>query len=182
MRIIAGEARGRILKAPKGLDTRPTSDKIKGSLFNILGDRIYRAMVLDLYAGTGSLGLEAISRGARFAYFIERDGRAIASLNTNIENCGFFERTKVIRRSVKPALTQLIKDGILFDIILADPPYGDEENFLTIMDKSFNLLANNGIVILEEDFKTKIDLELKNLELFDQRRYGRTAISFYRRR
>ena len=123
MRVIAGSAKGRRLFAPKGTETRPTSDRVKESLFNILGERVIGGAVLDLYAGSGALGIEALSRGAARAVFVDAEKAAIETIRRNVEGAGFSDRATIRRASAKTALRDLTADGERFDLIFLDPPY-----------------------------------------------------------
>ena len=146
MRIITGRARGVRLKAPKGLSTRPTSDRVKESLFNILGARVQNRRVLDLFAGTGSLGLEALSRGAARAVMVDRATGNI--LQDNAEHAKLSELARIMRGDVFTALTRLAADGETFDLVFCDPPYGKGlwERALTALDGS-SLLSEGALVI-----------------------------------
>ena len=129
MRVIAGSARRLLLKTPPGMNTRPTSDKIKETLFNILMPYLYDASFLDLYSGCGGIGIEALSRGASDAVFVENDKKALSCINDNIKNTHFEEQAKVMPMDVMMALRQL-EGKKTFDIVFMDPPYenGYEEN------------------------------------------------------
>lgn len=182
MRIIAGEAKGRRLESVKGMGTRPTSDKVKGAMFNIIQNRIEGSLVLDLFAGTGNLGLEAISRGSRKAVFVEKDRKVISVLNKNRKALGYIDKTEVIARDVLKALTGLSKRDILFDIIFIDPPYhkGYNELVLDAVDRA-EILQRDGIIIIEHDKNVLPAERVGSLVRFDLRIYGGTGISFYRK-
>ena len=124
MRISAGEHRGRRLQSPKGSKTRPTSDLLRQALFNVLGPRIQGASVLDLFAGTGALGLEALSRGAATASFVENDRRAVESLRANLATLKLTARSRVLVGDVFSKLGRLQQAGERFDCVFLDPPYG----------------------------------------------------------
>ncbi len=182
MRIIAGESKGRVLEPVRGRKIRPTSDRVKESMFNIIQNRIQDSTVLDLFAGTGNLGLEALSRGARRAIFIDRDINAIKSINKNCKSLGYSERTEIFRNDAASSLTHLSKDGILFDIIFMDPPYnkGYEMALLSSIG-NLNVLHDLGIIVVEHDAKLLLPDKVVNLYCFDRRKYGGTGISFYRK-
>ena len=127
MRIIAGSAGGRLLVAPKGMDTRPTQDKIKESLFSILGGETDGARVLDLFAGSGALGLESISRGAKFAVFVDKSRPAQEAVAKNVEALRLGAQTELLRCHWKIALKKLEARGDRFDLIFLDPPYRMED-------------------------------------------------------
>jgi RNA methyltransferase, RsmD family len=182
LRIIAGKSRGRRLETVSGIGTRPTSDRVKEALFNIIQMRLTDSIVLDLFAGTGNLGLEAISRGSRKAVFVEKDRNAIAVLNRNCKTLGYLEQIEIIPKDVLKALTDLSKRDILFDIIFIDPPYqkGYEEHVLASIDEG-GILEQDGIITVEHDKNIMPPNRVGNLVRFDERVYGRTGISFYRK-
>jgi 16S rRNA (guanine(966)-N(2))-methyltransferase RsmD len=149
MRIIAGTARGtRLAPVPRGV--RPTSDRVRESVFNVLGQYFEGGDVLDLYAGTGALGVEALSRGCERAVFVERDGRALAVIKENLKKAGFEDRAEVVRADVGRVLDRLLTDERVFNLIFADPPYRiantEIEAFLSRLGA---LLAPGGRVVME---------------------------------
>src|SRR5947209_125554 len=131
MRIISGEAKGRSLRTPGGRGTRPTDSRAREALFNILGERVVNARVLDLYAGTGALGLEALSRGADFCVFVEQDTPATKIIRANVRMLGWDDRVQVWNATVKSVLRRLVENlqtgGQRFNLILADPPFARPE-------------------------------------------------------
>ena len=147
MRIIAGAFKGRRLKAPTWEGLRPTSDKLRETLFNILAPRIEGAAVLDVFAGTGAVGLESLSRGASRAVFIEQDRRAAALISTNAALCGVENRCVIIRDRAERALTRQAADEV-FEVIVLDPPY-DFEPLGQVLDAAVGHLAPGGVLILE---------------------------------
>ena len=179
MRIIAGSARGRRLKCPRGLGTRPTPDRVRESVFSILGDRVPGSRVLDLFAGTGAMGLEAVSRGAREAVFVEKDLAARQALEANIRGCGFSEKTVIMPTSVQ---RYFLKDGLGggFDIVFADPPYGSEEGTLTLMALSKHVKSlPEGLVVLEHAPGDPV-IQPPGLLVVQSRKYGNTMLTFFR--
>lgn len=185
VRIIAGEFRSRRLVAPRGANVRPTSDRVKESLFQIVGERLEGARVLDLYAGTGNLGLEALSRGAASCCFVEREPNACAALRRNIASLGVGGRTELLRLDCARALGLLERRGDLFGIVLADPPYakgGGEgsgvKKILLALDGCATL-APGALVAAEHSTFEAPPASLAKLRLLDQRRYGDTTISFF---
>lgn len=172
MRIVAGEWRGRPLKAPKG--ARPTADRVKEALFSILADRVLEARVLDLFAGSGALGIEALSRGAARATFVDEDAGAIVTLRANLPAA---ERAVVVRRS---ATAHLRDTGEQYDLVFLDPPYrlaprlGPELSGLVA-----GVIAPDGLAVSESDRRQP--LELPDLSLQDERRYGDTLLRFHER-
>ncbi len=147
MRIIAGEFKGRRLKAPTWDGLRPTSDKLRETLFNILAPRIAGAVVLDVFAGTGAVGLESLSRGAARAVFIEHDRRAADLIAANAALCGVANRCAIIRDRAEVALIRPCHDGP-FDVIVLDPPY-DFEPLGEVLSAAVGHLAPGGVLILE---------------------------------
>ena len=179
MRVTGGLDRGRKLKAPKGLKTRPTASKVREAVFNILGPAP-EADVLDLFAGTGSLGIEALSRGAAHAVFVERDPRALSALRRNLAELGFADRSLVVGREVQAALADLAAAGKRFAWVFVDPPYaaGVVEGVLRAL--GCHGLAAGGVVIVEHDKRNVPPDESGGLILTDRRYYGDTGLSFYR--
>lgn len=175
MRIISGEFKGRKLKTLDGMNTRPTADRVKESLFNILGNRIYDAKVLDLFAGSGSLGLEALSRGAISCVFVDSFKDAINIVKENVKLCKKDNCSKFINKDYMEVL-KLIDDK--FDIIFVDPPYSKGIEILVLANIK-EVLAENGIVIIETDQQDVPPDEINGLIKYDSRKYGRTIISFY---
>ena len=158
MRIIAGSLKGRRLASPSWAGLRPTSDKLRETIFNILAPRIAGARVLDGYAGTGALGIEALSRGARTVTFIERDRRAQTLIEENLARCGIVEGYAIIRASVVRAL-EMLRDappGDRFDVVLLDPPYdpgGDEID--AVLAATGDVMAAGGVLVLEHARKRR---------------------------
>ncbi len=180
MRIIAGEAKGRALFAPQGTETRPTSDKIRGSLFNIIGSRVLDARVLDLFGGTGALALEALSRGAETAAVadnaraaqqaIERNGR-------NVLKSEFDYRLDLLRQDYRSAIAAL--EGRLFDLVFLDPPYRMTDAYGDALSRLYaaDMLAPGCLVILERRRDVRVSLP-EGFRVFDTRQYGDTAVDF----
>ncbi len=186
MRIISGKCRGRLLRTPSRVSLtagiRPTADRVKEALFSILAGRVRGAKVLDLYAGTGALGLEALSRGADSALFVDNGDAALELLRKNVELCGFAEKSAIIRRDLNcgPAFLQKFTPVGGFDLIFLDPPYrqGLVEVFLRGLIE-LPLLAEDGLVIAEESAEVKLAEDYATFQLADRRCYGDTGIWFY---
>jgi 16S rRNA (guanine966-N2)-methyltransferase len=183
MRVIGGEARGRRLELPGQGATRPLLELARGAIFNILGSRLDGAAVLDLYAGSGALGIEALSRGAREAVFVEASAKATAVLQANLAHCDFEDRARVIVRPVAHAV------GILpgaFDLIFIDPPFSHSEKIAqwtegpAIAGAAARLLAPDGRAILRVEKTSSLPERWEGLELADERAYGRSRVGFYR--
>jgi 16S rRNA (guanine966-N2)-methyltransferase len=183
MRIVAGKFRGARIEAPRGLQTRPTSDRVRQALFNVLthgAPRLELAglRVLDLFAGSGALGLEALSRGARFCLFIEESAEARAAIRRNVESLGLTGMTKIWRRDA----TKLGESGTLqsFDLIFCDPPYGEglaERALAAAVEGGW--VAQAAVAVLEERADQDIAWPASFDEI-DRRRYGDTAIAIAR--
>ena len=180
MRIIAGNMRGRTIEAPKGRDTRPTLDRVRESLFGILQFDLPGRRVLDLFAGSGSLGLEALSRGAAYAYFCDRDRGAQQAVNRNIANLGLQEQAQLFPVSYEAAIAMLAQRGVQVDRVFLDPPYAGG-----LYENAFSLLLQSGILapgcILAAEHSPKAPLPVpQGLCAYDTRRYGDVAITFLR--
>jgi 16S rRNA (guanine966-N2)-methyltransferase len=154
MRIIAGEFKGRRLKAPTWEGLRPTSDKLRETLFNILAPRIPGARVLDVFAGTGAVGLESLSRGARHVVFVEQDRRAAALIADNAALCGVANRCVIIRERAELALEGRVGTEP-FDVVVLDPPY-DFEPLAAVLATALRQLAPGGLLILEHAFRRAV--------------------------
>ena len=187
MRIIAGKYKGRRLKVLKGRHIRPTTDRVREALFSILGDRVPGSRVLDLFAGTGALGLEALSRGAETVIFVERSPPARDIIKANIAALGLEEECEIIAGDYRTALRRLGERGESFNLIMADPPYrtaadGEEtsvENLLSQIDQSATL-REDGIVVIEQLRGTKPVIPDSSWHEVQSKRYGRTGLSFYK--
>lgn len=181
MRVISGVARGTKLNSIDSTDTRPTLDRVKESLFNIIQPRIADSIVLDLFAGSGAIGIEFISRGARKAYFCEKSHDAVKMINQNLEKTRFADKSELLEQDYKKSLSEYNRRNIKFDIIFIDPPYKSNmavEAVKTII--SLELLEKEGIIIIETDEKDRELRELENLqvEVYDLRKYGRVNLIF----
>jgi 16S rRNA (guanine966-N2)-methyltransferase len=183
MRVIGGNARGRRLKAPKGQGVRPTSARVKESLFNILPHDLTGMKVLDLFAGTGNLTIEALSRGASEAILVDSSSRSGKAIRENLRKLDLADRTRVWITPVSRALRSLARSGQSFDLIFLDPPYERRllEPALKIIAEGA-LLRPSGVVIAEHSARESVERHYGTLALKDQRRYGDTLLSFYRGR
>jgi 16S rRNA (guanine(966)-N(2))-methyltransferase RsmD len=178
MRIIAGKFRGRVLAEFKGNDVRPTSDRAKEALFNILSTKVIGARVLDLFAGSGSLGLESLSRGAQEVLFNDYSKDSIAILKKNLTALKITaEEAKVKNLDYAVCLGQAVYP---FDLIFIDPPYKQEygEKALQIISEK-KLLTEEGIVVFERD--VPFEGEIEGLTIFDVRKYGKAYLTFFKR-
>ena len=167
-----------------GQPIRPTADRSREALFNIIGQEVEGATVLDLYAGTGALGLEALSRSAMRAVFVDNNSQAVQLVEKNIELCGFSNRTLVLKRDLSKGLYFLAKQlpEVKFSIIFIDPPYrkGLSATMLQEIEKT-DILSSDGLVVVEDDTIADMPSMVTELNLVDQRRYGETGFWFYRR-
>ena len=184
MRIISGEARGRTLFAPAGDQTRPTSDKIRGSLFNILNGRVEDAEVLDLFGGTGALALEALSRGAARAVIVDSSRAAIEVIRRNAGNVlkdALAERALILKTDYRSAISAL--NGRRFDLVFLDPPYRMLEAYPDAIERLWKAGAlSEGAVIVAERRQDAVIRVPEDFEIYDTRHYGETSIDFVRQR
>lgn len=180
MRIITGEYKGRKLETPDGYHIRPTSDKVKEAVFSILTGNIYGSVCVDPFAGTGNLGLEALSRGAQRCYFGDNSRDSINLIKTNVKKCGAEKRSVILAGDFTRTLASVKEEA---DIIFLDPPYqkGLYEKCLEMID-SLDLLSEDGIIIAEHDLRDKLPESTENLIKVKERRYGKIMISIYRRK
>ena len=182
MRIIGGAAKGRRLNVPKGDAVRPTAGRVKESLFNILPRDLSGKEVLDLFAGTGNLSIEALSRGAAHALLVDASARSAAVIKDNLRRSGFAEVSEVWVVPVARSLRALSRKEASFDLIFLDPPYdrGLAGRSLAIIAER-RLLREDGIVVVEHSVRETVQPHYGALQLYDQRRYGDTRLSFYTR-
>jgi 16S rRNA (guanine966-N2)-methyltransferase len=181
LRIIAGALKGRRLLSVPGLETRPTADRIREAIFNILGSSLNGAQVLDLFAGTGAIGIEALSRGAAFGVFVENNRKALEAIHRNIETCGLAGRTRVIRWDAARDLSCLAAAGRKFDWVYMDPPYATRliQPALTHLTQA-RCLENDACIVVEQDARSEPAGPAPPYHLQDRRRYGKTVVSFLR--
>lgn len=158
MRVIAGSARRLLLKTIEGMDTRPTTDRIKETLFNMMQNEIYGCTFLDLYSGSGAIGIEALSRGAKKAVFVEHNREAVECIRENLRTTGLEERAVILYCDAGDALMRLSKQGDTFDIIFMDPPYDRlyEKDMLELLSRS-SLIREGTLVIVEASSHTQPD-------------------------
>lgn len=179
MRIISGKAKGTKLYTLEGITTRPTLDRVKESIFNIIHNDILNARVLDLFSGSGAIGLEMLSRGAKEAVLCDKSKQAIYIIKKNIEKTHMEEKVKLYNTDYETCIEK--EKNQKFDLIYLDPPYNT--NYIAKSLKkiiTLNLIEENGIVIIETDDEKRILEEIKNLdvEITDKRKYGRASIIF----
>lgn len=178
MRVTGGRHAGRSLRAPRGRSVRPTADRVRESLFARLGE-LDGAEVLDLFAGTGALGIEALSRGAARAVFVERARAPLTCLEANLDELGLEPRSRVLAGSVASALVRLEGEGARFHLVLVDPPYASAEVEAVLRGLvSRRLLATGATVVVESGRRQPLP-EVAGLACLDERRYGETLIRRY---
>lgn len=180
MRVIAGEKKGHSLKAVPGSSTRPTSDKVKESIFNMIGPFFDGGIALDLFGGSGGLGIEALSRGTKRVIFVDQDKKAIDTIKSNLEQCQFRDRAEVYRNDALRALRALIKREVKFSIIFLDPPYANENisSILAIID-DHGLLAEAGTIVCEYGAGQQLPEQVGALVNVRTEQYGDTGVSIF---
>jgi 16S rRNA (guanine966-N2)-methyltransferase len=184
MRIIAGAFRSRQLKSLKGLSLRPTSDMLRETLFNILGPRVEGSRFLDLFAGTGAIGIEAISRGAASVVLVEKHSGTVRLIRENLASLEITSGARIIPTSVTSALEKLqTENSAAFDFVFLDPPYASENDYADTLRSLENssLVSESTIVIAEHQKNFKLPTRLARLQPFRTLRQGDAALSFYRR-
>ena len=184
MRVIAGKFRSRQLKSLKGLALRPTSDRLRETLFNVLADRVVGALFVDVFAGTGAVGIEALSRGAREVVFIEKHGPAATLIKKNLDSLGVSAGTQILAVEALHGLEVLAKanDGKSPDIVYVDPPYGNLEDYDRVLTSlGFEMLLGNGsLVIAEHRRNLELPENIGSLQRVRVLRQGDAVLSFYR--
>ncbi|MGI6205669.1 MAG: 16S rRNA (guanine(966)-N(2))-methyltransferase RsmD [Anaerovoracaceae bacterium] len=177
MRIIAGEFKGRKLSAPPDYKVRPTAEKVREAIFSMIQMYVGDSVVIDLFAGTGSLGLEALSRGAKRAYFVDNDRRSISFVKENVKACGMEDSSVLLCSDYASGLANIHDKA---DIVFLDPPYkaGLMLDCLRRLAES-DLLPEGGIVIAEHGRDEMLPEKIKNLELIKDRKYGKVRVSIY---
>ena len=181
MRVIAGIHRGRRLYGPGKLDLRPTSDRVREALFSILGNRLANSRFLDLYAGTGAVGIEAVSRGAERVTSVESTRDALKLLQQNLELCHLGDEIAVLNKTVRDFLNHSDQWNGPYDIVFADPPYAETSELLSLLaaPKTSDLFASDSWLIIEHATKTPLPMSLGCGRFLRRYRYGDTALSLY---
>ncbi|KHF40800.1 16S rRNA (guanine(966)-N(2))-methyltransferase RsmD [Halalkalibacter okhensis] len=180
MRVISGEKRGLPLKAVPGSSTRPTTDKVKESIFNMIGPYFSGGVALDLYAGSGGLGIEAISRGVAQTIFVDQNKKAIVTIKQNLQQCHFEDRSEVYRNDASRALKALIKRELSFALIFLDPPYA-KQNIVNEISIIFDhqLLEQSGVIVCEHTSTVDLPNVIGSGIKSRAETYGDTTISIY---
>lgn len=180
MRISAGALRGRRLESPKGVGTRPTSDLLRQAIFNVVGPRVVGAQVLDLYAGTGAIGLEALSRGAAHATFVERARDALRCLRANLVALDLLDQGTILADDALAALRQLAAAARRFDCVFLDPPYGAALSRPCVEAlASGDLLSENALIVVQAFHKESLPDAAGRLRQGFRRRYGESSLTLY---
>ncbi|MCL5291081.1 MAG: 16S rRNA (guanine(966)-N(2))-methyltransferase RsmD [Actinobacteria bacterium] len=182
MRIIAGTAKGRRLKTPKGRTIRPTSDRVREAIFNIVGPDVVGARVLDLYAGTGAFGIEALSRGAAEVIFMDDAREAVALIDVNLRLTGLVDGGRIIKVKIEKGLDRLAKEPTSLNLIFLDPPYRISVSALRdICEKAARLLAAGGLMIVEHSTKL-VAPDIDGMTATASKKYGDTTVTIYSKR
>ncbi|QAT42808.1 16S rRNA (guanine(966)-N(2))-methyltransferase RsmD [Aminipila luticellarii] len=177
MRIIAGDLKGRRLASPKDERVRPTSDKVKEAVFSMIFDSCYDKTVIDLFAGTGNLGIEAISRGARHCYFGDKSKESLALIRENVNACGVQDKSTIIAGDYELVLKRVPQKA---QVIFLDPPYRDGL-MISCMEliRDLDLLAEGGYIVAEHSFLEKLPENIGSYQRIKEKRYGKIAVSIY---
>ncbi|MEN6486971.1 MAG: 16S rRNA (guanine(966)-N(2))-methyltransferase RsmD [Syntrophobacteraceae bacterium] len=178
MRIVAGEFRGRRLHVPRGEQIRPTTDRVREAIFSIVSPHIAEARVLDLFAGTGAMGLEALSRGAASAVFVDQRREAVRLVGSNIDLCGARDRARIVQGPVERAIRRLADGGEKFDLVFMDPPYGMGYVERTLPHLG-EIAAEGVLVVAEHHVKDILPDRVGEWMRVRERRYGDTLVSFF---
>ena len=186
MRVIAGKYRSRPLGSLRGMDIRPTSDRLRETLFNVLTagnpEALLGTVWLDLYAGSGAVGIEALSRGAKLVHFVENSAAAARAIRNNLENLGIVDGFRIVRQDLPQALRRIERDGVTADVVFIDPPYRMQDAYgrtLAALARS-SLIGATSAVVAEHDKKFDPGEEFGALRRFRILTQGSTALSFYR--
>jgi 16S rRNA (guanine(966)-N(2))-methyltransferase RsmD len=184
MRVIAGKYRSRQLRSLRGMDVRPTTDRLRETLFNVLAPHVEDSVWLDLYAGTGAVGIEALSRGARTVYFVESSRKAVAVIRQNLRSLAIEEGGEVLEREAEPALRLLDSQAVSCDVCFLDPPYGMERAYAQVLGYlgQSRLLKSFSIVVAEHDKHFDPGGKFGALERYRELRQGDAVLSFYKLR
>lgn len=177
MRVIGGTAKGQPLKSLPGENTRPTLDRVKESMFNMIQLHIFEAKVLDLFGGSGALGIEALSRGGKFAHFVEEHRGSISVIQENLGKTRLKEKSRILSMDFRRALETLKSEGQSFDLIFLDPPYGkglEKEALELIAEKE--LLAPGGLIIIEQDKGESLEVSGEAYIVWKEKKYGNTFV------
>lgn len=177
MRIIAGDLKGRKLVSPRDKRVRPTSDKVKEAIFSMIADAYYDEVVIDLFAGTGNLGIEAISRGAKHCYFGDKSRESLALIRENINTCRVQDKSTIIAGDCEMVLKRISQKA---QIIFLDPPYKEGLMISCVeLISQLDLLTDDGYIIAEHSLEEKLPKSIGKYEIIKEKRYGKIAVSIY---
>ncbi|MDF0725304.1 16S rRNA (guanine(966)-N(2))-methyltransferase RsmD [Cytobacillus sp. S13-E01] len=181
MRVVSGTCKGRPLKAVSGVTTRPTTDKVKEAIFNIVGPYFDGGTGLDLFGGSGGLGIEALSRGLDHMIFVDRDQKAIQTIRANVEACRFSDKVEIYRNDAERALKAIIKRDLQFNLIFLDPPYKKQQLNELIEKIHYNkLLSVNGFIVAEHSEEVQLSETIGTYTKIKHENYGVTSLSVYK--
>ncbi|GMB08572.1 16S rRNA (guanine(966)-N(2))-methyltransferase RsmD [Thermolongibacillus altinsuensis] len=180
MRVISGKCKGKKLQAVPGMSTRPTTDKVKEAIFNIIGPYFSEGVGLDLFGGSGGLGIEALSRGLDKVIFVDHDPKAVQTIRKNVEACRLTEQAEVYRNDAERALKAIIKRGLTFRLIFLDPPYKSTKlaSIIAMID-DYQLLRHDGYIVAEHSEETILPEQIGRLQKIKSETYGITTVSIY---
>ncbi len=181
MRVIAGKAKGRPLIAPQGMNTRPITDMIKEALFSSWQSQIVGSDFLDLFSGSGSMGIEAISRGAKEVIFVEKDSKAVEVIKKNLAACNFSSGYKIYKDDVFRRIEHLKADNRKFDIIYLDPPFTVDEIFIPVMEalSDRKLLFDDSIIVIRTRKEKEMPEEIGQMQKYKFKKYGISGVHYY---
>lgn len=182
MRVISGLRKGHRINSPKGMDTRPTEDKVKESLFNILGHVHEDSLVLDLFAGSGSIGIEFLSRGAKECYFVDLSSQSISVINDNLLHTKLIQLSTVIKSDAIKAIKHLHNKRLKFDYIYLDPPFRHKDLLYNVLStlNEYPILCDEALLIIEHESDLALEDSGFSFNKIDERRYGSKTITFFR--
>jgi len=179
LKVISGELKGKKLFSAKGLKIRPTSGRLRESIFNILSNKVVDSVVLDLFAGTGAMGIEALSRGASYATFIDNDKEAVSTISKNIKACGLTERIAIARFDISKKIIEYTHTLHAVSLVFMDPPYNKDLITPALINLSKSrILENNASIVIEHDLRETLPENISVYKITDQRKYGKTFVSF----
>lgn len=182
LRVITGTAKGRRLRAGSGQDVRPTADRVKEALFNVLAPRIVGAVFLDAFAGSGAVGIEALSRGAAAAVFVDNRRQSLDLVRHNLQSTGLASAARLLALDARAAFERLARERASFDIVFIDPPYGDSQAAAALKALvASGIVAAAGLVVVEHHSKDCLPAAEGDLERVRQLSFGETVLSLYRR-
>lgn len=183
LRVISGLRKGHKLKAPKGTDVRPTEDRIKESLFNILRFIDKDSIILDAFGGTGSIGIEFLSRGAKVCYFVDNSHESIDIINENLKHTKFLDHSFVFRKDIMVAIKFFREEKLDFNYIYLDPPFREDGLIYSLLDliSKESILKDDGIIIIEHEKELNLEGNVNEFIKFDYRKYGSKSLSFYKK-